>query len=127
MAMLPVMNIFQGDTYKGHTLIPFLEKITTRFELGKPVAVADAGLLSNDNLKTLQAEGYQYILGARIKNEAKQIKEHILQQEWEEGKAIRLSRKDDTKILSSSWLIRKKEPVRTSTIGKEDSTDWKNK
>lgn len=92
-------DIFQGDTYEGHTLIPFLEKITLRFELGKPVVVADAGLLSNDNLKALQAAGYQYILGARIKNETEQIKQRILQQAWQEGKVIRLSRKDDTKLI----------------------------
>ena len=92
-------DIFQGDTYEGHTLIPFLEKITLRFELGKPVVVADAGLLSNDNLKALQAAGYQYILGARIKNETEQIKQRILQQACQEGKVIRLSRKDDTKLI----------------------------
>jgi transposase len=92
-------DIFEGDTYEGHTLIPFLEKITSRFELGKPVVVADAGLLSNDNLKALQAEGYQYILGARIRNEPDQIKQRIQEQEWKEGKVIRLSRKDDTKLI----------------------------
>lgn len=92
-------DIFEGDTYEGHTLIPFLEKVTARFELGKPVVVADAGLLSNDNLKALQAEGYQYILGARIKNEPGQIKQRIQEQKWEEGKVIRLSRKDGTKLI----------------------------
>jgi len=92
-------DIFEGDTYEGHTLIPFLEKITSRFELGKPIVVADAGLLSNENLKALQAEGYQYILGARIKNEPDQIRQHIWKQEWEEGKVIRLPRKDDTKLI----------------------------
>jgi transposase len=92
-------DIFEGDTYEGHTLIPFLEKITSRFELGKPIVVADAGLLSNENLKALQAEGYQYILGARIKNEPDQIRQYIWKQEWEEGKVIRLPRKDDTKLI----------------------------
>jgi transposase len=92
-------DIFEGDTYEGHTLIPFLEKITSRFELGKPIVVADAGLLSNDNLKALQADDYQYILGARIKSESDQIKQRIQEQEWKEGKVIRLPRKDDTKLI----------------------------
>lgn len=92
-------DIFEGDTYEGHTLIPFLEKITARFDLGKPVVVADAGLLSGDNLKALEAEGYQYILGARIKNEPDQTKQRIQQQEWKEGKIIRLSRKDNTRLI----------------------------
>lgn len=92
-------DIFEGDIYEGHTLIPFLEKITDRFNLGKPVVVADAGLLSKDNLTALQAVGYEYILGARIKNESKQIKQRIYEQEWEEGKVIRLSKKDNTKLI----------------------------
>ena len=36
-------DIFEGSTYEGHTLIPFLEKITRKFNLNKPVVVADAG------------------------------------------------------------------------------------
>lgn len=92
-------DIFEGDTYEGHTLIPFLEKITVRFDLGKPVVVADAGLLSTDNLKDLRKEGYQYILGARIKNESQEIKEKILNQEWKEGKPMHLIRKDKSKLI----------------------------
>lgn len=92
-------DIFEGNTYEGYTLIPFLKKITVRFKLGKPVVVADAGLLSKDNLKALQTEGYQYILGARIKNESAQIKQHIQAQEWKEGKIIHLSRQDDTRLI----------------------------
>lgn len=92
-------DIFEGDTYEGHTLIPFLEKITIRFDLGKPVIVADAGLLSADNLKELRKAGYRYILGARIKNEPKEIKQKILTREWEEGRPMQLTRKDNSKLV----------------------------
>ena len=92
-------DIFQGDIYEGHTLIPFLEKITARFELGKPVIVADAGLLSADNLKALQAEAYQYIIGARIKNESDLVIQRIQSEQWKDGHIIRLSRKDNTKLI----------------------------
>jgi transposase len=47
-------DIFEGDIYEGHTLIPFLKKITARFKLDKPVVIADAGLLSTKNLEALQ-------------------------------------------------------------------------
>jgi len=92
-------DIFEGDIYEGHTLIPFLENISVRFDLGKPVVVADAGLLSNDNLEALQAEGYQYILGARIKNESEQVKQRILTKHWKDGKVTSLSRKDGTRLI----------------------------
>lgn len=92
-------DIFEGDIYEGHTLIPFLENIAARFDLGKPVVVADAGLLSKNNLEALRAEGYQYILGARIKNESEHIKQRILAKTWKEGKVISLSRKDNTRLI----------------------------
>ena len=92
-------DIFEGGTYEGHTLIPFLEKITTRFNLGKPVVIADAGLLSNDNLKALERESYQYIIGARIKNEQEHIKQKILSKNWSDGKAIHIRKNNKTKLI----------------------------
>ncbi|MCF6183383.1 MAG: IS1634 family transposase, partial [Bacteroidales bacterium] len=59
-------DIFEGNTYEGHTLIPFIEKISKKFNLQKPIIVADSGLLSNDNIKALKKEGYENILGERI-------------------------------------------------------------
>ncbi len=72
-------DIYEGNIYEGHTLIPFIEKISRKFNLDKPVIVADAGLLSNDNIKALEASDYEYILGARIKNESEKIKNTNIQ------------------------------------------------
>lgn len=47
-------DIFEGKIYEGHTLIPITEKISKKFNLSKPVVVADAGLLSTNNIKELQ-------------------------------------------------------------------------
>jgi transposase len=71
-------DIFEGSIYEGHTLIPFLEKIATKFNLEKPIVVADAGLLSKENIKALEDKQYQYIIGARLKNEPQKIKDKIL-------------------------------------------------
>jgi len=38
-------DIFEGNIYEGHTLVPFIEKIAAKFNLEKPVIVADSGLL----------------------------------------------------------------------------------
>ena len=92
-------DIFEGNIYEGHTLIPFLEKISNRFKLDKPVVVADAGLLSANNIMGLQKEGYQFILGARIKNESKEVKQAILKKKWTEGKAIQVTRKDGPRLI----------------------------
>jgi len=47
-------DIFEGNIYEGHTLIPFIEKITAKFNLEKPIVVADSGLLSKDNIIALE-------------------------------------------------------------------------
>lgn len=36
-------DIFEGNVFEGHTWLPTLEKIRHKYELGRPVAVADAG------------------------------------------------------------------------------------
>ncbi len=71
-------DIFEGSIYEGHALIPVIEKLSKKFNLSKPIVVADAGLLSNENIIALEQNDYKYILGARIKSESKQIKQQIL-------------------------------------------------
>ena len=94
-------DIFEGNIYEGHTLIPFLEKISKKFNLEKPIVVADSGLLSKDNIKALEETGYQYILGARIKNETKEIKKEILKRKLENGKSGSIKKDEKTRIIIS--------------------------
>jgi len=94
-------DIFEGNTYEGHTLIPFLEKISLKFNLQKPVVVADSGLLSKNNIETLQKQGYEYILGARIKNETKQIKKKILENKLKDGQIKKIKKDENTRIIIS--------------------------
>lgn len=94
-------DIFEGNTYEGHTLIPFIEKTSKKFNLQKPVVVADSGLLSKDNVKALQEGGYEYILGARIKNETKPIKEKILGAKLENGQIESIEKDGATRIVVS--------------------------
>ena len=92
-------DIFEGNIYEGHTLIPFIEKISLKFNLNKPIVVADAGLLSNDNIKTLKSKGYEYIIGARLKNEPESIKKQVLQRKFSDGVSISFKRKDKTRLI----------------------------
>lgn len=71
-------DIFEGNTFEGHTLLPVIEKMCRKYDVGKPVIVADAALLSRENIKYLKDRGYQFILGGRIKNETTELKQKIL-------------------------------------------------
>jgi len=62
-----------------------LENISGKFNLGKPVVIADAGLLTEKNIEALQGGEYEYIIGARLKNESESIKEQILQNEYHDN------------------------------------------
>ena len=70
-------EIHPGNTYEGHTMIPIIEKLQKRFGFPKPIVVADAGLLSKENIRDLEEGGYEYILGARIRSQNEQFKEQI--------------------------------------------------
>jgi len=78
-------EVFEGNTSETKTLIPVLEAFQSRFNLDKPIIVADAALLSQKNIDALVAGGYQYILGGRLKNESDAIKKQVLCLQIKEG------------------------------------------
>ena len=94
-------DIFEGNTYEGHTLIPFLEKISIKFNLQKPIIIADSGLLSKDNIEALEEKQYEYIIGARIKNESKLVKEKILETKLKDGEVKQIKKNKRTRIIIS--------------------------
>ncbi|MCK5134553.1 MAG: transposase [Bacteroidales bacterium] len=55
-------ELFEGNKYEGHTLIPVLEQFQQRFNLSRPIVIADAGLLSAPNIKDFTSQQYEFIL-----------------------------------------------------------------
>jgi transposase len=103
-------DIFEGNIYEGHTLIPTIEKIIKKFNLSKPVVVADAGLLSSKNIKELQENQYQFILGARIKNETTIVKNKIFETNLKDNEyAVIEKSKTDKLIIAYSDKRAKKD------------------
>ncbi len=102
-------DIFEGSTFEGHTLIPVIEKISQKFNLDKPIIVADAGLLSRDNILSLEEGGYQYILGARIKNESRAITKTILENSFENESLITIEKGSSRLIVQYSDKRAKKD------------------
>lgn len=72
--------IHEGNKYEGHTMLPIVNEFVRKYSLEDFVVVADSGLMNNDNINELEANGYKYIIGAKIKNESKAIKQWILNQ-----------------------------------------------
>ena len=101
-------DIYEGNIYEGNTLIPFIEKIKDKYKIDKPIIVADSGLLSNRNMESLKSMDYQYIIGARLKNEANEIKKQIIKDRPGDGKSININRKDGTRLIVSYSQARAK-------------------
>ena len=92
-------DIFEGNTYEGHTLISFIEKMSTKFNLQSPIVVADSGLLSKSNIEALEEKKHEYIIGARIKNESKLIKDKILDIKLNDGQIKEIKKNKNTRII----------------------------
>ena len=92
-------DIYEGNIYEGHTLIPFLEKMQEKFNLDKPVVIADSGLLSKSNIQELESKGYEYIIGARLKNEAEQIKTKITSVRHIDGTLFSIKKSEDKRLV----------------------------
>lgn len=102
-------DIFEGDIFEGHTLIPMIEKLTKKFDLTKPIIVADAGLLSKNNVQFLENNDYEYILGARIKNESLSIKNQVLQYNFVNQEYLTLEKESSKLIVQYSEKRAKKD------------------
>jgi len=72
-------ELFAGNMYEGDTFIIALEKLKEKYDVKEAVIVADSGLLSEKNIKAVKESGYQYILGARLKNLSKDWQNAILE------------------------------------------------
>jgi len=78
-------EIFEGNTFEGNTLVSVIQRYLNKFKIEKPIIVADSGLLSKKNIESLIENGFKFILGARIKNEKKNIIDKILNLKLKDG------------------------------------------
>jgi len=110
-------ELFEGNKYEGHTLIPVLEHFQQRFDLSKPIVIADAGLLSTPNIKDLRSRQYEFILGARIKSESDEIKDKILSLSLANGDSTVIKMPDGLRLIVSYSEKRAKRDLRNRERG----------
>ena len=91
-------DIFEGNKFEGHTMLPIIDSFKEKFRLEQLVIIADSGLLSNSNIDELKHGGYEFILGARIKNVRRDIQKKILSLNLKNGDSAVVN-KDDLKLI----------------------------
>lgn len=82
---------YKGNTFEGHTMLDVVKQFQKSHPDSKPIIVADAAMLSLNNMQQLENEGYQYIVGARLANTPKNFIESITSKlKRKDGDIIRL-------------------------------------
>ncbi len=75
--------------------------------------------MSSANITELQSNNYQYIIGARIKNESKNIQQKILSRQLKNGESIVIAKDSSTKIIISYSQTRAKKDAYNRKRGLE--------
>ena len=91
--------IHEGNKYEGHTMLPVVTEFVRKYKLEDFIVVADSGLMNGDNISDLEANGYKYIIGAKIKNESRKIQEWILKQPKIDRRMVEYDKGDGQRLL----------------------------
>lgn len=84
-------EVFAGNTFEGHTIIPVVKSFIIKNKVKNFTVVADAAMISTENIRALRENGINYIVGARLGNLSNEllgaIDKTILR---EDGRTIRI-------------------------------------
>lgn len=59
-------NIFPGNKFEGHTIIPILTALKEKYRIASLTVVADSAMLSENNIQAIKQAHFSYIVGARL-------------------------------------------------------------
>ena len=80
-------------------MLPVVTGFVRKYKLEDFIVVADSGLMNGDNIADLEANGYKYIIGAKIRNESKKIQEWILGQPKTDNRMIEYDKGNGRRLL----------------------------
>ncbi|WP_067474274.1 IS1634 family transposase [Nocardia amamiensis] len=71
------IGCFEGNKAEKHTIVPIIEGFQARHHLESFVVVADAGMLSAENLTKLDDAGMRFIVGSRVTKAPIDLESHF--------------------------------------------------
>jgi transposase len=71
-------QIYQGNTYEGHTMLGALNSMKQQFTIDRVVVVADTAMIDKENRNFMVNNQIDYIIGDSIKTLPKTIKETLI-------------------------------------------------
>jgi hypothetical protein len=112
-------DIFEGNTFEGKTFLPVLRQIQDRYKFGQPVVVADAAMLSKENIETLQRNKYPFIVAARIRNETEAAQRETVSRcaNLQDGKSVVIRKDEGLRLIVSYSAKRAKKDAHNRERG----------
>lgn len=103
-------EVFAGNTFEGHTIIPVVKNFINKNSIKDFTVVADAAMISNDNILALKENNINYIVGARLGNISNELIAEIDRRICrEEGKNIRIKTDNGYLICNYSSIRYRKD------------------
>ena len=103
-------EVFSGNTFEGHTIIPVINDFIERNRVKEFTVVADAAMISLENIQKLVQNDINYIVGARLGNIPAALLEIIDKTIIrEDGKSIRIKTGNGYLICSYSSVRYRKD------------------
>jgi transposase len=92
-------DIFEGNKYESDTMLPIIDSFRQKYSFESWTIVADSGMISDRNIKDLEERGYKYILGARIKNQPRDIEQRICALNLKDGESKIIWKEPGTALI----------------------------
>ena len=118
-ARLPLMvSAFEGNKAETKTMLPAIEKFMAAHQFPDVTVVADAGMISDANMKAIEAAGLSFVLGMKVPDVPYQVAQwrrehpagrsrrarlHPAQARRAEGQAPRPGHLLHLQVRSKSW------------------------
>ena len=103
-------EVFSGNTFEGHTIIPVIKAFIDRNGVKDFTVVADAAMISTENVQQLTQNNINYIVGARLGNIPSEVLETIDKNiSREDGKSIRIKTGNGYLVCSYSSIRYRKD------------------
>jgi transposase len=103
-------EIFAGNTFEGHTIIPVIKNFIKKNGVKDFTVVADAAMISTENVQQLTQNNINYIVGARLGNIAAKLLDTIDKKiSREDGRSIRIETNNSYLICSYSSVRYRKD------------------
>ena len=75
-------DFYDGKTFEGHTFSKAVDNLVKKYQFDNLVVVADAGMLSEQNINFLETLKLGYIVGARLKGMSEKFKSQIFSHDF---------------------------------------------